>query len=189
MRALWIVLCAGAGLYGQAVQRTIKENPITRGAEAKAPLDTAAPAPGQALEAIFASSEDLNAIRDGYLRRLSGDGCPTDVAIHVAELRARLRDLESEAPAAENVAKAKLLAPQTGAEMELALQALAATWNDRGLAEATEPAAARESEQAKLLRLVLPAGDAQRASAQPSSAVQLKAEIAKLMEGCKAVKP
>ena len=68
----------------------------------------------------------------------------------------------------ETVAKAKLLAPQTGAEMELALQALAATWNDRGLAEAVEPAATRESDQAQLLRLVLPAGDPQRTSAQPA---------------------
>jgi hypothetical protein len=189
MKALWIVVCAGAGLYGQAVQRTIKENPIARGSEAKAPANTSAPAPGQALESIFASSEDLNAIRDGYLRRLSGDGCPTDVAIHVAELRARLRDLESDAPAAETVAKPKLASLQTSAEMELALQALAATWKDRALADTMPPAASRESDQAKMLSQVLPVAAAQGPAAQPANAAQLRSEIARLMEGCKAVKP
>src|SRR5438045_9527899 len=104
MKTLPILLCAAAGLYGQAVQRTIQDKPLARGSEAKAPANTSAPAPGQALESIFASSEDLNAIRDAYLRRLSGDGCPTDVAIHIAELRARLRDLDSETPA-ESAAK------------------------------------------------------------------------------------
>jgi len=188
MKALWILFCVGAAMYGQAVERTIKDNPIARGRDAKTPANTSTPAPGQALDSIFSSSADLNAIRDGFLRRLSGDGCQTDVAIHVAELRARLRDLEADAPSTETVVKAKLLAPQTGAEMELALQALAATWNDRGLAEVMQPAASRESEQAQLLRLVLPAAETQK-TAPPVSAAQLRAEIARLMEGCKVVKP
>src|SRR5262245_35718653 len=81
MRALRLVLLAAAALHGQAVQRTIQENPLVRRNEAKAPADATATNASQALESIFASSEDLNAIRDGYLRRLSGDGCPTDVAI------------------------------------------------------------------------------------------------------------
>jgi len=183
-----MVLCAAAGLCAQTVQRTIQENPITRGNDAKAPADSTAATPGSALELIFASTEDLNAIRDGYLRRLSGDGCPTDVAIHIAELRARLRDLESDAPT-ENTAKAKAVAPQTSAEMELALLALAATWNSRGLSEAAIPVSMRDAEHARMLSLVLPAAATQAAASQPSSAMQLKAEIAKLMEGCKAAKP
>ena len=114
MKTLTIVFCVAAGLGAQTVQRTIQENPITRGNEAKAPADGAVATPGSALESIFASTEDLNAIRDGYLRRLSGDGCPTDVAIHIAELRARLRDLESETPV-ESTARVKATAPQTRA--------------------------------------------------------------------------
>ena len=50
----------------------------------------------------------------------------------------------------------------------------AAIWKDRGLAELIEPTARRRCAAV---------------SAQPSSAAQLKAEIAKLMEGRKAVKP
>jgi hypothetical protein len=179
------MLCAAAGLLAQ--QRTIQDNPLTRGSEAKAPANMAAPAPGQALESIFASSEDLNAIRDGYLRRLSGDGCPTDVAIQIAELRARLRDMESETPA-ESAAKAKTSTPQTSAEMELALLALAATWNNRGLSETAVAPSVRDAEHAKMLSLVLPAA-ATQTTAQPTSASQLKAEIVRLQEGCKAAKP
>jgi hypothetical protein len=188
MKALAILLCAAAALCAQTVQRTIQDNPIARGNDAKAPGDTGAPAPGQALESIFASSEDLNAIRDGYLRRLSGDGCPTDVSIHIAELRAWLRDLESDTPS-EIAAKAKPTTPQTSAEMELALLALAATWKDRGLAEAAIPVSSRDAERARMLSLVLPAAVTPATSAQPSSAAQLRSEIARLMEGCKAAKP
>ena len=188
MKTLTIVFCVAAGLGAQTVQRTIQENPITRGNEAKAPADGAVATPGSALESIFASTEDLNAIRDGYLRRLSGDGCPTDVAIHIAELRARLRDLESETPV-ESTARVKATAPQTSAEMELALLALAATWNSRGLSEAAVPVSRRDAEHARMLSLVLPAAAAQPSATQPSTAAQLKAEIAKLMEGCKAAKP
>jgi hypothetical protein len=186
MRTLWILLGASAALYGQAVQRTIQENPIARGAEAKAPASTPAATPGQALESIFAASEDLNAIRDGYLRRLAGDGCPADVAIHIAELRARLRDLESDTPA-EVAAKAKPAPPQTSAEMELALLALAATWNNRGLAEGAATPGVRDAEHTRMLSQVLPA--ATQTSAAPANAAQLKAEIARLTEGCKAGKP
>jgi hypothetical protein len=187
MRTLCVLLSVTAGLFGQAVQRTIQQNPLARGAEAKAPANTAAPEPGQALESIFASSEDLNAIRDGYLRRLAGDGCPADVAIHIAELRARLRDLESDAPA-EAAAKTKPAAPQTSAEMELALLALAATWNNRALPEGAAPASVRDAEHARMLSMVLPAASTQN-TAVPASAAQLKAEIARLTEGCKAGKP
>jgi hypothetical protein len=185
MKRVSLILCAAAGLWAQ--QRTIRDNPLTRGNEAKAPANTAEPAPGQALESIFASSEDLNAIRDGYLRRLSGDGCPTDVAIQIAELRARLRDVEAETQA-ESAAKTKITTPQTSAEMELALLALAATWNNRGLVESAVAPAIRDAEHAKLLSMVLPA-PTQAPSAQPATAAQLKAEIARLTEGCKAAKP
>jgi hypothetical protein len=186
MKSLCLILCSAAGLYGQAVQRTVQDNPIAHGKEAKA-SDTGALAPGQSLESIFASSEDLNAIRDGYLKRLSGDGCPTDVSIQIAELRARVRDLESDTPA-QAAAKAKPLGPQTSAEMELALLALAATWTTRGLQEAAVPVSTRDTEQAKMLSLVLPAAAVQT-NAAPANAVQLKAEIARLVESCKAAKP
>jgi hypothetical protein len=184
MRAIPILLCAAAGLWAQ--QRTIQENRITRGSEAKAPADATAPSPGLALESIFTSTEDLNAIRDGYLRRLAGDGCPTDVAVQIAELRARLRDMESDSQA-ESAAKAKTTTPQTSAEMELALLALAATWNNRGIAEAAVAPGIRDAERAKMLSLVLPAGAAP--AAPPTSASQLKAEIVRLQESCKAGKP
>jgi len=185
MRALPLLLCAAAAIWAQ--QRTIQENPLARGKDAKAPADTSGSSPGLALESIFASSEDLNAIRDGYLRRLSGDGCPTDVAIQIAELRARLRDMESEAQQ-ESAAKAKISTPQTSAEMELALLALAATWNTRALGESAVAPSVRDAEHAKMLNLVLPAAATQAATALPANAAQLKAEIARLTEGCKAGK-
>ena len=60
---------------------------------------------------------------------------------------------------------------------------------NRGLGETAVPLNVRDAEHAKMLSLVLPAAATQATAAAPSSATQLKAEIARLTEGCKAVKP
>jgi len=141
-----------------------------------------APAPGQTLDSILSATENLNAIRDGYLRRLAGDGCAPDVAVRVAELRARLR--AGEGPAAKKSPTA-----MSSADMENSLLVLAVSWYTWRPAEpAATKAPGTEAERNRLLAAVLSPREARDTAPKADSPAQLTAELERLLETCRAAK-
>jgi hypothetical protein len=180
-----VLVAAGLTAFAQAPapQRTIMENRVTHGksTESKTQADQPAPASGQTIDSLLNSTEDLNAIRDGYVRRLAGDGCRPDVAIRVAELRSRLDETASRRGQAQNTAAVDA----SSAELEGSLLILAAGWFQTGAA--TAPARAnREPERAQLLDFVLsPKEPETRAAASGANAAQLKDELDRLLATCR----
>ena len=167
-------------------QRTIHENRVTTsrsGTGANEQNGQQNTPSGQAIESILSSTEDLNSIRDGYLRKLSGDGCSPDVAARVAELRAQLGEK------AESGSRGQPATTQrSAADLESSMLALAADWYNRRPAESSSIASAnpatRDAERGKLLESVLSPRDSQPAGAALDKA-QLKAELDRLLAACK----
>jgi len=197
-RAVWApVLVAAISVFAAAAQtpppaspqRTILDQRVIRNAPGdrnKAPEPQAEAASGRTIDSILQSTEDLNTIRDGYLRRLAGDGCPPDVAMRVADLRARLHDDGSRSSAAPMAGAGAAQPRQTGADLEGSLLILAAKWYEPPPAASAAPAlAARDAERARLLELVLSPKEPQPA-ANSADAVQMKAELDRLLVGCRA---
>ena len=203
MKASCIRWCAAAGLcaltsFAQsqtqpgpaAPQRTIMENRVTRGAGDKGKEQAQPPETpsGRTVDSLVNSTEDLNSIRDGYLRRLSGDGCPPDVAIRVADLRARLQGNGPGAGPGRG-AKDDGTTQESSANLEGSLLILAAQWYQ--LRPETTPARAatsanREMERARLLDFVLSPGDAPSgATPAGADAASVKAELDRLLAGCR----
>ena len=178
---------------GQAApQRTILDNRVTHGPSGEQGKEQRPPsdgAPGRTVESLLNSTEDLNSIRDGYLRRLAGDGCPPDVAIRVADLRARLSEGGSPSGGARRAARDNDAAQdESSAELEGSLLLLAAQWNQaRPEATPAKASAGRDSERARLLDMVLSPADPRAAATQPGAdAASMKTELDRLLAGCHA---
>ncbi len=146
-----------------------------------APADPATPA--NALDSVMGSMQDLNAIRDANLLRVQKDGCPPEVTSRLADLRGRLRQLESgtDAPPSK---------PRPGASDP---SSVAADWYKHAAPETSAKPAA-DTPQNKQLDDVLPAAPAKPAekpappAAAPQDIEQIRAEIAQLSGACAAVK-
>jgi hypothetical protein len=133
------------------------------------------------MNTVLSSTEDLNSIRDAYLSRLVGDGCAPDVAVRVAQLRAKLHGEVS-----------TQFAQQSSIEVENVLFALASDWYKNPLGENPSSAGAnvagvREAGRTKLLDEVLIPRD--RPAASPPQAAEtaqlLQAELDRLLAGCR----
>jgi hypothetical protein len=168
------------------LQRTIRENRVTTSREGDAKTQDHQPnaASGQAIDSMLSSTENLNYIRDGYLRVLSGDGCRPDVAARVAELRALLGEKKAGAQEAGG-----RFAPteKSAADLESSMLALAVDWYKRPPAESSSISnpANREAERARLLEAALSLRESQ-STAAPASAdsAALKAELDRLLVSC-----
>jgi hypothetical protein len=172
-----------------SLQPTIRENRIVTppkdGGGTPEPQPNAVP--GRSVESMVSSTQDLNAIRDGYLRALSGDGCAPDVAARVAELRALLGEKKPEgSPAAGGQAAP---AGKSAADLESSMLALALDWYNRPAADnssiASANPAAREAERAQLLEAALTPRQPQGVEARNSvDAAVLKSELQRLLASC-----
>ena len=164
-----------------APQRTILDNRVTQG-KSNDHAPERANAPDRTIDSLLTSTEDLNSIRDAYLRRLGGDGCRPDVAIRVAELRARLDQTGTNRDRSQTTAAA---IQQTNAEMADSLLVLASGWY-QPRAEGTAPKANPERERSQLLDQVLAFKDTQASTASPTmDAAQSKAELERLLATCR----
>lgn len=165
-------------------QRTINENRVTttRGEKEANGQERQQNAPsGQAMQSILSSTEDLNAIRDAYLSRLSGDGCSPDVAARVAELRAQLGEKpESRGPGPRAGTQ------RSAADLQASMLALAADWYNRRPVEASALAstASRDAERAKLLEAALTPRDSAANVPTAVDNVHLKLELERLLGTC-----
>jgi len=171
-------IAAQAQQTGQSLQPTIREDRVTRapaGTQNGKPDEPSQNVPsGRTMNTVLSSTEDLNSIRDAYLRRLSGDGCAPDVAVRAAELRSRLHDDAANAGT-----------QRSSADIERAMLALASDWYAKPLGEAPAAAAAtREAERAKLLDAALAPADSP-AAAETTDPAQLRAELDRLLAGCR----
>jgi len=184
MNTRWIALLAAIGLHSAAhaqttpPQRTIQENRVTRPSENDKQQDRQSAAPSnRAIESMASSTEDLNSIRDAYLRVLSGDGCPPDVAARVAQLRALVGEKK---PAAQPGASA--LARKSAADFEISMLALALDWDNRQAGPATfaNSGASRD----KLLNAAL--APPSQSGAPATDMTALKAEMDRLLSTCRA---
>lgn len=164
-----------------APQRTILENRVTQG-RAKDNTSDRTAAPERAIDSVLNSTEDLNSIRDAYVRRLAGDGCRPEVAIRVAELRANLEETDTHRGRSQTTAAA---AQQTSAELTDSLLILASGWY-QPRPESEPPRVNPDRDRAQLLDQVLSARDSQ--SAAPSTGAdpaQAKAELDRLLATCR----
>jgi hypothetical protein len=125
---------------------------------------------------MASSTEDLNSIRDAYLRVLSGDGCPPDVAARVAQLRALVGEKK---PAQSG---ASMLARKSAADFETSMLALALDWDNRH-ADPSTFSNAGASARSKLLdaALVPPS----QPGAPSTDVAAVKAEIYRLLSTCR----
>jgi hypothetical protein len=191
MRAIRMNICLAfmlpaALVYGQTQGETPKrtifdsnnQTPrLVKATAAEAPRPPAASGPhngggasSRALDALTSSQEDLNAIRDGNVRRLTTGGCAPDVSARIADLAARLH-LNAPANIQSN--------PQVGSES--ATLALASDWFKRP--GDTSSRTQGKDQKTALLESVLP-------GAQPAAldAASLKGELDRLLTTCPAVK-
>ena len=181
MKPAWLLMAAffaplSSFAQSGAPQRTIMENRVTKGKDTDK-AQQPAPTSERAIDSLLTSTEDLNSIRDGYVRRLAGDGCRPDIAIRVAELHSRLD--ESGAGRAASAGS-----QQTNFEMEGALMILAAGWYEAH-AEAAPTRVNRDAERAQLLDMVLSHGDAPaETAAAGTDRAQWKAELDRLLATC-----
>lgn len=174
-----IPVLAAAVAFAQTPQpqRTILENRVTKGKDGDKTQQPAG-TPESAIDSLLNSTEDLNSIRDGYLRRLAGDGCRPDVAIRVAELRSRLDQTDP--------ARARNAAPQqTDFELDGELMLLAARWYD-ARPEVAVQRTNRDAARAQLLEEVLAPRGATANAPSGSDRAQLKAELDRLLATCHA---
>jgi hypothetical protein len=130
---------------------------------------SAAGASSRALDALNSSQEDLNAIRDGNIRRLTSGGCAPDVSARIAELAAKLH---TNAPTNSTVGS------------ESATLALASEWYRRP-GDAASVKQGKDQKDA-LLDAVLPGAKSAAAGGQDTAS--LRAELDRLLTTCPAPK-
>ncbi len=184
MNTRWTALLAAIFLHGAAhaqtatPQRTIQENRVTRPSEDGKQQDRQSGSPSnRAIESMASSTEDLNSIRDAYLRVLSGDGCAPDVAARVAQLRALVGEKK---PAAQRGASE--LAQKSAADFEISMLALALDWDNRQ-ADANSFSNSGASSRDKLLNAAL--APPSQSGAPATDMTALKAEMDRLLSTCR----
>lgn len=143
-------------------------------AEATKPALSSSPisltgASSRALDALNSSQEDLNAIRDGNVRRLATGGCAPDVSARIADLAAKLH---MNAPGDATVGS------------ESATLALASDWYKRP-GDASSVKQGKDQKEA-LLDAVLPTTKLAAGGAQDLA--NLRAELDRLLTTCPAAK-
>jgi len=167
MRAIFILLISCAAVEAQqptqAPKRTLTDSQMQK-KNAQAPAPSKDPG-SSAYDALAASTENLNTIRDSNVRRL-GEGCSPDVAARIGEIRTQL-GIKS-APARKDPAA------------EAAMLTLAANWYK---AADAAPSAPRQK-PSDLLDSVLPGSSSTAAVAQ--DAASLQTEMNRLLASCSA---
>ena len=177
MRTFATLILAATAIHAQpqsdAPKRTIFDSRQTQQkAEPPPPTPVKASAPARdpgssAFDALVSSTENLNNIRDGNVRRLT-DGCSPDVAARIADIRARLGIKES------------LGKRDSGSE--IAALALASTWF-KSPADSAPQAAQKKSD---LLDAVLPGSEKKSEPGQDAAGLQV--ELNRLLVSCSGVK-
>ena len=183
---------------GDKPQRTVHAASATT-APAQGSDDRGRGANPHALDSLSSSTDDLNAIRDSNLRKLTKDGCSPEISGRMAEVKGRLRAAEAELQGVEppppaSADKAAPSAPQGSA------QAIATDWF-KPADPASTTAKSRESQSKDLVGSVLP-GVAARTVTHPKAPLTaekrqvleqdlavFKAEIEHLSVACPGVKP
>jgi hypothetical protein len=175
-------VAAAYGQQGETPKRTIfdstNQSPqlvranepaaVNKPALSSSPI-SAAGASSRALDALNSSQEDLNAIRDGNIRRLTSGGCAPDVSARIADLAAKLH---TNAPANSTVGS------------ESATLALASDWYKRP-GDAASVKQGKDQKDA-LLDMVLPGAKSAPAGGQDTAG--LRAELDRLLTTCPAPK-
>lgn len=187
MRAFTLLILATLTICGQtpdSPKRTIFDSrspnlrkPDAPAAEAAKPSprapETGRAADSSALDALISSTENLNAIRDSNVRKLTGDGCAPEVSARIHDLRSRL----GITPPSE----------KKNPGSEPAALALASSWF-----KGTPDGAPVASQQKKsdLLDSVLPGAEktAKPAEPQDRDAGELKVELEHLLASCAGTK-
>lgn len=179
MRATILTLLLLANLSAQTKPAETPQRTIRDTAPFKAtPARTAAPVPAaNTLDSLNSSTEDLNAIRDANLRRITKDGCAPEISARIAELKGKL--LVYSQPVEQDK-------PTTRSGANNSASSIAADWFK------TSPAAplAPSSRARDLLDAVLPSTAktaGQKAAGQDVAA--LKAELEHLSAACPGTKP
>ena len=136
------------------------------------PRDSQRDAGSSALDALATSTENLNTIRDGNVRKLTADGCAPEVSARLADLRARLGIRAT---------------PKKDTGSETAALALASAWYKTP--EESKPAAAQQK-TTDLLESVLPGPSKSPKPADPQArdAGALKDEMDRLLASCSGAK-
>lgn len=152
----------------------------------------AAPRPGDSadprtridptMDSLNKSLQNLDAIRDANLGRVQAESCPPEVAARIADLRAKVRNYESESsgvPVAPAPARTRLSASPADP------LAIATDWYKPG-APAAE--ADKASQQSQLLAAVLPGAQAPapRTAASEQDIARAKTELEQLSGACTA---
>ena len=169
-------------IFGSSSQRA---QPAPQAPALVKPSTTSSPENGRgassrALDTLNSSTEDLNVIRDGNVRRLSSDGCAPEVSARINDLRARLQ--------AAGVVVASPPSQRTDqAGSENASLALASDWFKRSAdGSSSAAAAAKAKEKEDLLDSVLPGKKSAETPGQDTA--NLKAELERLLTTCTAAK-
>ena len=186
--ALWTLGCLASAAQtarpadnkdaGSKPQRTVSgASPVSTGKAAQTASDERGGRDhAKALDSLSASTDDLNAIRDENLRRLTSDGCPPEVSARIAEVKGRLAAAQAELkgvePAAAPEKKPAPAAPGSAL-------ALASDWFKAG-DPAPADTAARSNDQRDAVGSVLPGGPARTAA--PGMKAPLTAERRRTLE-------
>ena len=161
-------------------QRTIQENRITKQSEDGKQQGTPS---NRVIESMSSSTEDLNSIRDAYLRVLSGDGCPPDVAARVAQLRTLVGEKKPGRNGAQRGASAS--AQKSAADFETSMLALALDWDNRQ-ADPSTFSNSNSAARGKLLESALAPPSQGAAGAAAADMATLRAELDRLLSTCRA---
>jgi hypothetical protein len=185
-RSIAFLMLSGMVIYAQTGQP--QEAPKRTVYDSK-PQTTAKPVPEngrggasyRALDALGASNEDMNVIRDGNVRRLTQDGCAPEVSARIADVRNKLQALGVETRAGREDSKT-----------DTTTQALASNWFK---AAGDSKASASKDKTGELLDSVLPqaagkdTGETKgRDAGTPENIAGLKAELEHLYAACPAGK-
>ena len=142
-------------------------------------------ASSRALDTLSSSTEDLNVIRDGNVRRLTTGGCGPEVSARIADLAVRLRALG----VSVDGLKASGAGGNASPGSESASLALAGDWFKRpgDTSSAGQGSAAQGKDQKEaLLDSVLPSAKSPAATGQ--DVASLKTELERLLTSCPAAK-
>jgi hypothetical protein len=204
INAVIFMMFSGIALYGQtaeAPKRTVFDSKGQELKRAAAPAaDTYKPAGAagvpengrgasyRALDTLSSSTEDMNAIRDSNVRRLTKDGCAPEVSARIGDLRSRLQAAGVAPDATEKSSRA--VREDSGSDSSTL--ALASNWfKATGNGKAT--AAPVKDKSIDLLDSVLPIAAGKDAieakDPRPSQDIaSLKAELEHLYAACPGAK-
>jgi hypothetical protein len=205
MRVIAFLMLPGIAMFGQTSpppasneppKRTLFDSkgqttskPAAPPPQAVKPSGGAAPESGRgasyrALDALGASTEDMNAIRDSNVRRLTKDGCAPEVSARIADLRSKLQAAGVDTGPAERSARAG----REESGPDTSTLAVASNWF-KATGENKAPAAKDKSND--LLDSVLPAAGKGVSEAKPreqEDVASLKTELEHLYAACPAAK-